>query len=327
MLVTRVGPPGRRRLIALSALLLVLAVGGALAPMAFAREPRGPVRGAPGTPGVTAQPATGVSKPPPYPVLVVGHRGAPAYRAEHSLAGYQLAIDQGADFIEPDLVTTRDGYLIARHESDLTVTTDVSKHPELGGRTRAEQLTLAEIKTLKAGDGAEILTVQEIVAMLRAQGRRVGMYVELKTPTYFRRIGLPVEEPLAVALGAAGWTGADAPVIVSSFETASLHRVHELLPAIRLARNVAPDERWDAATWDEVGRYARVVNVHRDLLGPPLVAEARRRGMDVHVWTFGAEPLSTYRGAYELGVAAVFSDAPDVAVAARARPTAATGGG
>jgi glycerophosphoryl diester phosphodiesterase len=286
-------------------------------------------------------------------VLVIGHRGAPAYRPEHTLEGYQLAIDQGADYIEPDLVVTRDGHLIARHESDLRRTTDVLSHPELGGRTHAEQLTLAEIQTLRNIDGPPeyrgkyaVPTLAQIIALLRLQTRPVGLYVELKSPARFRALGLPMEERLAAQLRGAGWTDRSAPVFVESFEADSLRRMHALLDVrlVQLLWGVAPPV--SAAQLDDIAQYAVGIGVERDRLrdhliagGPvPLVAQAWSRGLAVYLYTFAqgcpygdlperfghpsdprprAEEVRMYRAFYSLGVAGVFTDAPDVAGLAR----------
>jgi glycerophosphoryl diester phosphodiesterase len=320
-----------RRLAALAAVLLVLAAIGALAPVAMAVAPVGLGRAAAGRPH--------------FAVMVVGHRGAPAYRPEHTIESYQLAIDQGADYIEPDLVSTRDGHLIARHESDLTLTTDVAAHPELGGRTRSEELTLAEVKTLRAG-GYAIPTLEEIVELLHRQTRHVGLYVELKAPAYFRAIGLPMEERLAAVLDAQGWTDADAPAFVSSFEADSLRRMRQLtgVPLVQIIAGFGP--RMSPEQLSGIAEYAVAISVHRDRLGRPLPArerpallyEAREWGLAVHLYTLGADcpygrlPASLgnpadpadwsdavrmYRAFYALGIAAVFSDAPDIAVYAR----------
>jgi glycerophosphoryl diester phosphodiesterase len=324
--------------VALAILLLTLSFGGAMAPMAVASGPLSVVHASPG--GV----ARGTAKQRPhYPVLVVGHRGAPAYLAEHTLAGYRRAIAQGADYVEPDLVTTADGYLIARHENDLTVTTDIAQHPELAGRTRSEQLTLAEVKTLRAG-GEEIPTLEEIIDLLRAAPRDIGLYIELKSATYFRNIGLPTEDALARVLGAAGWADANSALYVSSFEAASLRHLRVLLPEVRLTRNVEEQDPLGPADLDEIAMDASAISVHRNRLAPgsrdgtALIDRAHRRGLDVHVWTFGADcpyanlparlglpddpeqwrtPLRMYRAYYEMGIEAVFSDAPDIAVYAR----------
>lgn len=334
---------GRRRLLGLSLTLMTVAVGGALAPVALAKG-----SSLKATSGLGVARAS-VPKRPHFPVLVIGHRGAPQYRPEHTLAGYQLAIDQGADYIEPDLVSTRDGHLIARHENDLTVTTDIRSHPELDGRTKAEQLTLAEIKTLRAGT-EEIPTLSEVITLLHAQHRQVGLYLELKSANHFRQIGLPMEERLAAALTAEGWTDSAAPVFVAAFDPDTLRRMHEMLPGLRLSRNVLPGEKLDAARLDEIASTASVLSLSSEHLGPPgadatgsdtrpeLIMQANLRGLDVHLWTLGAtcpfgqlpdrfghrtdppawaNAVRMYRGYYAMGISAVFSDAPDIAVWAR----------
>jgi glycerophosphoryl diester phosphodiesterase len=308
-----------------------------MAPMAVASGPLSVVAAGSGV-------ARGAPKARPhYPVLVVGHRGAPAYLPEHTLMGYRRAIALGADYVEPDLVTTSDGYLIARHENDLTPTTDIAQHPEFAGRTRAEQLTLAEVKTLRAG-GEEIPTLEEIIELLRAEPRDVGLYIELKSPTYFRNIGLPTEDALARVLGAAGWADANSALYISSFEAASLRHLQVLLPQVKLTRNLDVRDPLGPAELDEIATYATTVSLHRDRLAPgsedgaALIDDAHRRGLDVHVWTLGTDcpyadlpaslghpddparwrdSLRMYRAYYEMGIEAVFSDAPDIAVYAR----------
>lgn len=184
------------------------------------------------------------------PPLVIAHRGASGYRPEHTLEAYELAIEMGADFIEPDLVITRDGVLVARHESELSRTTDVAGHPEFADRrtTRridgleatgwfTEDFLLEEIKTLRtrerhpfrdhSRDGRfQLATFEEILdlAIRRSAevGRTIGVYPETKHPSYFRSRGLPLEEPLLAALEKVGWTGRDAPVFLQSFETGNL---------------------------------------------------------------------------------------------------------
>ncbi len=185
--------------------------------------------------------------------LVIGHRGASGYRPEHTLASYELAARMGADFIEPDLVSTKDHVLIARHENDITGTTDVANHPEFAGRKTTksidgtsitgwftEDFTLAEIKTLRAKerlpqlrqrntiyDGLfQIPTFDEVLA-LRKQlskelGRDIGVYPETKHPTYFRSVGLELETPLVQALKRANLTKKSSPVFIQSFELTNL---------------------------------------------------------------------------------------------------------
>ena len=187
--------------------------------------------------------------------IVIAHRGASGLRPEHTLAAYELAIDQGADVIEPDLVPTRDGVLVARHENEIGGTTDVARHPAFAARrtTRTidgqqvtgwftEDFTLTELKTLRArerlpgvrpGNAAydgrfDIPTLAEIIALARRRStaaRTIGIYPETKHPTYFAGIGLSTDAPLVEALHRAGWSTPDAPVFIQSFEVANLQRL------------------------------------------------------------------------------------------------------
>ena len=179
--------------------------------------------------------------------LVIAHRGASGERPEHTLAAYERAIEQGADFIEPDLVPTKDGHLVARHENEISGTTDVAAHPEFAARRTGkvidgahiegwftEDFTLAELKTLRARerlpalrpanaafDGQfEIPTFAEILALAARAG--VGVYPETKHPSYFRSAGLPLEETLFRQIEAAGLDRPDAPLFIQSFEVANL---------------------------------------------------------------------------------------------------------
>ncbi len=182
--------------------------------------------------------------------LVIGHRGAAGYLPEHTIESYKRAIEAGADFIEPDLVATKDGVLIARHEPMLGGTTDVSTRPEFAARkvTRkvdgvdvtdwfAGDFTLAEIKTLRAKQAmAErdqsfngkftIPTLQEVIDLAKAEtartGRTIGIYPETKHPIFHAAIALPLEDRLLDVLKAAGWTEKTSPVIIQSFEVANL---------------------------------------------------------------------------------------------------------
>jgi glycerophosphoryl diester phosphodiesterase len=193
------------------------------------------------------------------PPVVIGHRGASGLRPEHTLASYGLAIDQGADFIEPDLVLTSDDVFVARHENDITDTTDVATHPEFAARRATktidgekhvgwftEDFTLAELKTLRAKerlpklrpdnvrfDGQfEVPTLAEIIALAKRRstelGRTIGIYPETKHPSYFASIGHPMEVRLVAALKQAGWSKPADPVIVQSFEVDNLRQLHTL---------------------------------------------------------------------------------------------------
>jgi glycerophosphoryl diester phosphodiesterase len=191
--------------------------------------------------------------------IVIGHRGGSGYRPEHTLAAYALAIDLGADFIEPDLVSTKDGVLVARHENEISATTNVADHPEFAGRRTTkmidgvaitgwftEDFTLAELKTLRAKeripqirplnrrfDGAfDVPTLDEVIALVQAQeaalGRRIGIYPETKHPTYFDSMGLSLEEPLVKTLHARGYRTKSDPVFIQSFEVGNLRALRRM---------------------------------------------------------------------------------------------------
>jgi glycerophosphoryl diester phosphodiesterase len=190
--------------------------------------------------------------------LVIGHRGAAGYRPEHTLASYELAARMGADFIEPDLVATRDGVLVARHEPEISGTTDVADHPEFADRRRTVVLdgvpttgwfthdfTLAELKRLRAVERLPqvrqhntifnglfpVPTFDEVLALRerlsRELHREIGVYPETKHPTYFQSIGLPLERRLVEALRHRGLDHAGAPVFVQSFEATNLRQLHD----------------------------------------------------------------------------------------------------
>ena len=188
--------------------------------------------------------------------LVIAHRGASGERPEHTRAAYDRAIDQGADFIEPDLVLSRDGVLIVRHENEIGGTTDVAARPEFADRhtTRSvdgqsvtgwftEDFTLAELQTLRARerlpalrpantafDGQEpVLTFQQVIDIARAgsarSGRPIGVCPELKHPSHFAAAGLMMEDLFVAVLAANALTGAEAPVLIQCFEVGPLQRL------------------------------------------------------------------------------------------------------
>jgi glycerophosphoryl diester phosphodiesterase len=188
-----------------------------------------------------------MEKPLEGHAIVIAHRGASGERPEHTIAAYTLAIEQGADFIEPDLVLTKDGVLVARHENEISETTDVAGKPEFASRKTTktidgqkmtgwftEEFTLVELKTLRAKerlpqlrkanmayDGQfEIPTFEEILAL--AKKHNVGVYPETKHPSYFASIGLPHEAPLLALLEKYGHTEKTAPVFIQSFEVGNL---------------------------------------------------------------------------------------------------------
>ena len=239
--------------------------------------------------------------------LVIGHRGASALRPEHTLASYELAIELGADVIEPDLVATSDGVLVARHENEISGTTDVAAHPEFAARRTTksidganvtgwftEDFTLAELKTLRAKeripanrpantayDGRfPIPTLQEVIDLARAKtaetGRTIAVYPETKHPSHFKAIGLPLEKRLVDALHANGYAGRRAPVFIQSFEVANLKEMRALtdLPIVQLLSGSGrPDDfrrAGDARTYASMTTPAglREIAAYADGIGP-----------------------------------------------------------
>ncbi|WP_240616850.1 glycerophosphodiester phosphodiesterase [Sphingorhabdus sp. YGSMI21] len=222
------------------------------------------------------------------PPIVIAHRGASGERPEHTLAAYQLAIEQGADFIEPDLVLTKDGVLVARHENEISGTTDVADRPEFADRkaTRlidgqeysgwfTEDFTLAELKTLRARerlpdlragnmqyDGRfEIPTFEEVLQLIETHavesGRRIGVYPETKHPGYFKALGLGHDEPLLKLLTQYGYDDKDDPVFIQSFEVGNLQALAKQTD-VRLVQLVASE----GGPPDIAGRtYASMVTV------------------------------------------------------------------
>lgn len=295
--------------------------------------------------------------------IIIGHRGASGHRPEHTFAAYRLAAEMGADFIEPDLVSTKDGVLIARHENEIGGTTDVAERFPARKTTKTidgqaitgwftEDFTLAEIKTLRAKerlafrshayDGRfEVATFEEVIALAqqlgKELGRPIGIYPETKHPTYFRGIGLPLEQKLLASLDTHGWNRKDAPVFIQSFESANLRALRPLT-RVRLIQLVSTAATLDAAGLKDIASYADGVGVEKRLivpvgadgaLGTPtdLVARAHALGLQVHVWTLRIDKEflpAGYQGRAEaefeqfraLGVDGLFTDFPDVAARA-----------
>jgi glycerophosphoryl diester phosphodiesterase len=245
--------------------------------------------------------------------IVIGHRGASGHRPEHTLASYVLAARLGADFLEPDLVATADGVLVARHEPELGGTTDVADRPEFADRrtTRVldgvattgwfvDDLTLAELRTLRARerlpelrpantrfDGrfpvptfAEILDLQARLSM--RLGRPIGVYPETKNPAYFAERGLPLEPALIDALRGAGLDDAAAPVFLQSFDPASLRELRAALPVplVRLVDDEDDGGGPGLVTPDglaAIAEYADAVGVHKSLVIPRTAGDALGR--------------------------------------------------
>jgi glycerophosphoryl diester phosphodiesterase len=314
--------------------------------------------------------------------LVIAHRGASGYRPEHTLAAYALGARMGADYIEPDLVSTKDGVLVARHENEISGTTDVASRPEFASRQTTktidgvtftgwftEDFTLAELKTLRAKeripdlrqrntiyDGRyEVPTFQEVIDLSRRLSREldrpIGIYPETKHSTYFRSIGLPLEEPLVRTLRRNRLDGRRANVFVQSFEVGNLKMLNRAIdaPLVQLfsGRSASPADQ-PGTTYGEmatreglraVARYADGVGPSKDYILPgptSFVADAHRAGLLVHPYTFRNEntflppdlrssddpaeygnAFEEYARAFAAGVDGVFSDNPDTAVEAR----------
>ncbi|MCT2586006.1 glycerophosphodiester phosphodiesterase [Actinophytocola gossypii] len=325
--------------------------------------------------------------------LVVGHRGASGYRPEHTLASYELAARMGADYIEPDLVTTKDGVLVARHEPEIGGTTDVADHPEFADRKTTKNLdgqavtgwftedfTLAELRTLRAVeripdvrqrntiyDGRyQVPTFQEVIDLAKRLSRElrrdIGIYAETKHPTYFREQGKALEPKVVEVLNRNGLNRRGAEVYVQSFEVSNLRWLDSRLRVPLVQLTSASGAPYDFVATGDPRTYAdlvtrsglRWVSRYADGLGPAkdqviprdeagflteptsLVRDAHRAGLEVHPYTFRAEnqflpadfrtsdvpaeygdmfaELAAFRAA---GVDGVFTDNPDIAVAAR----------
>lgn len=278
---------------------------------------------------------------------VIGHRGTSGYRPEHTLGSYQLALDMGAHIIEQDLVPTRDGHLVCRHENDITATTDVSAHPEFASRRTTkkvdgisltgwftEDFTLAELKTLRAKeripgnrqkntlyDGRwEVPTFEEVLRWADREGRRRGkpvwLYVETKHPTYFRGLGLGLEEPLARLLRRYDRHRAHSPLILQSFEPGSIRRLSKLVATPRVVLLSGAGSRpWDFVVADDprttddlvrpaglewMASFAQGIGPTLDLIIPKdgsgrlttpttLVRDAHAQGLILHPYTMRNE--------------------------------------
>ncbi|MGW6640303.1 glycerophosphodiester phosphodiesterase [Streptomyces cyaneofuscatus] len=353
------GTPGRRALLG-AAVLSTAALGLAGTAQAQAAE-----RGRGGHGG-----GHGSLRDLPVPT-VIGHRGASGYRPEHTLGSYQLALDLGAHIVEQDLVPTKDGHLVCRHENDITATTDVADHPEFAGRKATkkidgvsytgwftEDFTLAELKTLRATeripgnrpdntlyDGRwTIPTFEEVLRWADREGRKrkkpVWLYVETKHPTYFRNLGLGLEEPLARLLRRYGRDRRNAPLILQSFEPSSVQRLARLVDTPRIVLLSGPTTRpWDFVESGDprtvadlvtpaglkwIASYAQGIGPTLDLVIPKdaagrlttpttLVKDAHARGLLLHPYTLRNEnsflPADFRRGTDPNGYGDVFGAA------------------
>ncbi|MGD0501984.1 MAG: glycerophosphodiester phosphodiesterase family protein [Steroidobacteraceae bacterium] len=250
-------------------------------------------------------------------VIVIAHRGASGERPEHTIASYQRAIEQGADYIEPDLVMTRDSVLVARHEPEIGGTTDVADHPEFASRRRTqavdgetmdgwftEDFTLAELKTLRArerlptlrpantvfGGRFQVPTFDEIMQLALDTNRRrpgrpkLGVYPETKHPAHFRSLGLPQEGAVLETLGRYGYDAPGSPVFIQSFDPHNLQQLRGMtrLPLVQLLEH-------EVADLAGMAKYADAIGIAKALATGETVSAAHDVGIAVHVWTFRAE--------------------------------------
>lgn len=334
--------PGRRTLLG-AAVLGSAALGMAAAPGAHAEER---AAGTDRAPGERHGGHGSGYRSLPMPT-VIAHRGASGYRPEHTIGSYQLALDMGAHVVEQDLVPTKDGHLVCRHENDITGTTDVASRPEFASRRTTksvdgtgitgwftEDFTLAELKTLRAKeripatrqentvyDGRwTIPTFEEVLRWADEEGRRRGrpvwLHVETKHPTYFRGIGLGLEERLAKLLRRHGRHRAHSPVFLQSFEPSSIQRLARLVDSPRVVLLSGANTRpWDFVEAGDprtvadlvtpqglewIASYAQGIGPTLDLvvprdasgrLGTPttLVRDAHARGLILHPYTMRNE--------------------------------------
>ncbi len=250
-------------------------------------------------------------------VTVIAHRGASGERPEHTIESYRLAIEEGADYIEPDLVMTRDGVLIARHENEIGGTTDVAQHPEFASRRRTqiidgesmtgwftEDFSLSEIKRLRARerlgnlrpqnlpfDGRfSVPTFDEIMRLVQTangrpgRNRPVGVYPETKHPAHFSGLGLPLELALLDTLRRHGYSEPGCPVFIQSFDARNLRQLRGMtkLPLVQLLEHEIGD-------LSDIARHADVIGIAKTLASVEAVAAAHAANLGVHVWTFRAE--------------------------------------
>ncbi|MGW0768074.1 glycerophosphodiester phosphodiesterase [Streptomyces sp. NPDC002676] len=311
----------------------------------------GAVLGLPGAARAAEASTTGYAgrglKSLPVPTII-GHRGASGYRPEHTFGSYNLALDLGADVVEAgDLVPTKDGHLVCRHEPEIGGTTDVAAHPEFADRKTTkvvdgvsvtgwftEDFTLAELKTLRAVERIpanrphntlyngrwEIPTFEEVLQwqdeQTRKRGKQVWIYPETKHPTYFRKLGLGLEERVAKLLRKYGKDSRYSPVILQSFEPSSIQKLNQLVdnPLVVLLSSAtsrpydfveAGDPRTVAdlitpAGLREIAGYAQGIGPTLDLvipknadgtLGRPttLVTDAHKVGLVLHPYTMRNE--------------------------------------
>jgi glycerophosphoryl diester phosphodiesterase len=250
-------------------------------------------------------------------IVVIAHRGASGERPEHTLESYRVAIEEGADYIEPDLVMTRDGVLIARHENEISGTTDVAQHPAFAARRRTqvidgesftgwftEDFTLAEIKMLRARERLADLrpqnrpfdgrfavpTFDEIMQLVMSANRHpgrnrpIGVYPETKHPAHFAAIGLPQELSLLDTLRRYQYAKEGSPVFIQSFDPRNLQQLRRMtrLPLVQLLEHELGDLK-------RIAQHADAIGIAKALATAEAIMAAHAANLRVHVWTFRAE--------------------------------------
>lgn len=269
---------------------------------------------------------------------MIGHRGTPGHLPEHALESYRLAIRMGADAVETDVVMSSDGVLVVRHENELSRTTDVSTRAEFTARRTVRQIdgqrvegwfsedfTFAELRTLGAPTVLDpIISLDELLLLVAEEsaraGRRIGLHIEVKHPTYFAAAGLPMVQPLLQTLRDHGVERADSRVWIQSFDEEFVRRISPLTP-LPLVQLVEEDTRIDCHA---IAGYADAIGPNRTMVLNaggvvlPLLAQAHRAGLQVFVWTMRGS-VAEHRELFATGVDGVFTDYADRGVAALAR--------
>ncbi|MGC4042288.1 MAG: glycerophosphodiester phosphodiesterase [Armatimonas sp.] len=260
--------------------------------------------------------------------LLIAHRGASGELPEHTLAAYERAAERGADYLEPDLVSTKDGVLVCRHENEISGTTDIAKRPQFATRKTTkridgisftgwftEDFTWDELKAIRCRerlpavrpgnatyDGKfPLVRFEDLIALAKRlskkYGRTIGVYPETKHPSYFKQIGLALEPVLVRVLKEAGWTTEIAPVFIQSFEKENLKQLRRMT-GVRLISLI--DTHPTPAELKELAQYAYGIGPTKGLVIPvgadgaltkptSLVQEAHAAGLKVHPWTFRRE--------------------------------------
>jgi glycerophosphoryl diester phosphodiesterase len=276
------------------------------------------------------------------PKQAIGHRGASGYAPEHTMASYRLAIQQKADFVEPDLGVSKDGVLVCLHDDTLERTTNIAEvfpnRPSANVPTRApgphwlaNDFTVAEMKQLDAGKwfdpkfaGEKVVTFQEMIDLVRGKGP--GIYPELKSPPLYKARGLDMEKIFVEVIKKNGLEHPDSlktmPVIIQSFDEESIRRVAVDLPTIPRVFLTSSDADVTEARLTELAKFATGIGPEKRVIAqhPDLVARAHAKGLTVTSWTFRADEKTSFPNVqaemshylYDLGIDALFTNNPDL---------------